>query len=238
MVNMDSESEHDSESGMKVSLEIPATAPELFKHSATNNLLLFLANHRFDEYTIRELANRMEHSKSTISNVIHVLEANDIVNVEYGGPAKHVSINTERLDVPDDPILRIPQSEFHEPVRTAVRELTNELDNLAGIVLYGSVARGEADRQSDIDLWVLVTDDRMGAQRTVNEIVQHLEDRQFNQPGERFDFHVDVEATMGLSQYTEDINRILNSGIKIHSTENLRKAENIINNMSEEGEYE
>lgn len=235
---MDSESEHDSSSGMSLSLDIPAKEPGLFKHSATNDLLLFLANHRFEEYTIRELADRMEYSKGTISNAIRVLEANDLVDVAYGGQAKHVSINTDRLDIPDDPILRIPQSEYHEPVRAAVRELTHELDNLVGIVLYGSVARGEADRQSDIDLWVLVTDDRMGAQRKVNEIVQYLEDQPFNEPGERFDFHVDVEETMSLPQYTEDVNRIINSGITIHSTDNFRKAETIINEMFEDGGYE
>lgn len=235
---MDSESEHDSSSGMSLSLDIPAKEPGLFKHSATNGLLLFLANHRFDEYTIRELADRMEYSKGTISNAIQVLEANDLVDAEYGGQAKHVSINTDRLDVPDDPIMRIPQSEYHEPVRAAARELTHELDNLAGIVLYGSVARGEADRQSDIDLWVLVTDDRMGAQRKVNEIVQSLEDQPFNEPGERFDFHIDVEETMSLPQYTKDINRIISSGIIIHSTDNFRKAEIIINEILEDDGYE
>lgn len=235
---MDSESEQDSSSGMSISLEIPTKEPGLFKHSATNDLLLFLANHRFDEYTIRELAERMEYSKGAISNTIHVLEANDLVGVKHEGPAKHVSINTGRLDIPDDPILRIPQSEYHEPVRAAVRELTHELDSLAGIILYGSVARGEADRQSDIDLWVLVTDDRMGAQRKVNEIVQYLEDQPFNESGERFDFHVDVEETMSLPQYTEDINRIISSGITIHSTENFEKAQTIINEMLEDDGYE
>lgn len=235
---MDSESEHDSISGMSLSLDIPVKEPGLFKHSATNDLLLFLANHRFDEYTIRELADRMEYSKGTISNAVNVLEANDLVDVRYGGQAKYVSMNIDRLDVPDDPVLRIPQSEYHEPVRAAVRELTHELDDLVGIVLYGSVARGEADRQSDIDLWILVTDDRMGAQRKVNEIVQYLEDQPFNEPGERFDFHVDVEETMSLPQYTEDINRIINSGITIYSTDNFRKVENIINEMLEDAGHE
>lgn len=235
---MGSENEQDGSSGMSISLEIPTKEPGLFKHSATNDLLLFLANHRFDEYTIRGLAERMEYSKGTISNTVHVLEANDLVDVEHGGPAKHVSINTDRLDVPDDPILRIPQSEYHEPVRAALQELTHELDSLAGIILYGSVARGEADRQSDIDLWVLVTDDRMGAQRKVNDIVQSLEDEPFNEPGERFDFHVDVEDTTSLPQYTEDITRIINSGITIHSTENFEKAKTIITEIVEDDGHE
>jgi len=223
---------------MSISLEIPTKEPRLFKHSATDDLLLFLANHCFDEYTIRGLAERMEYSRGTISNTVQVLEANDLVDVEHGGPAKHVSINTDRLDIPDDPILRIPQSEYHEPVRAAIEELTHELDSLAGIILYGSVARGEADRQSDIDLWVLVTDDRMGAQRKVNEIVQSLEDEPFNEPGERFDFHVDVEETMSLPQYTEDINRIINSGITVHSTENFEKAKTVVTEMLGDDGYE
>lgn len=74
---------------------------------------------------------------------------------------------------PDEPVLRIPQEEFHEPVRTALDRLQTELDAVQGVVLFGSVARGQADRQSDIDLWVLVEDDR-GEQHRANEIAAQL----------------------------------------------------------------
>jgi predicted nucleotidyltransferase len=66
------------------------------------------------------------------------------------------------------------------PVREAVDELRTELESIVGIALYGSVARGGADRRSDIDLWVLVEEDRMVAQRAANEVRQELEAREFD----------------------------------------------------------
>ncbi|MFT4921558.1 MAG: putative nucleotidyltransferase [Haloarculaceae archaeon] len=46
-------------------------------------------------------------------------------------------------------------------------------DDIRGILLFGSVARGKADRQSDIDLWVLV-DDAMGQQHAANKLSDEL----------------------------------------------------------------
>lgn len=232
-VDMDSKNEQASEQGMSITIDIPAAQPALFKHAATDDILHVLANRRFHDFTIRELAERTEYAKGSISNAIDVLVGNELITVDYEGPAKRISINTARLDVPADPITRIPQAEYHAPVRAAVDELTMEIDNVAGIVLYGSVARGEADRQSDIDLWVLVTDNRMDAQRTVNELMTSIEDRRFNDPGERYDFHVDVEQPEAIGQYADDINRILSDGILLYSTDTFEKAETIIQQMAE-----
>jgi len=235
---MSTESEHNDDPGMSLSFDVPASDPNLFKHSATNDVLFFLTNHHFMAYSISGIANRLDVSKTSVSQVVGVLAANDLVDVEHEGPAKFVSINRDRLDVPDNPVLRISQQEYHEPVRHAIETIRRDVDNLAGIVLYGSVARGEADRQSDIDLWVLVTDDRMYAQRTINELVQELEDETFNDPPQRYDFHVDVEQTGSLVQYAEDINRIINTGIPLYTTDVYDKAENIINNIIKNNEHE
>jgi len=42
---------------------------------------------------------------------------------------------------------------------------TDEVDDFLGIVIFGSVARGEADRQSDIDCFVVVDGNRTTARR-------------------------------------------------------------------------
>lgn len=229
---MDSKSGQASGQGMRISLDVPAGEPALFKHAATNDILHLLANRRFHDFTIRDLAERTEYATGSVGNAVDVLEANELVEVAHDGPAKRVSINTGRLAVPDDPITRIPQAEYHEPVRAAVETLTTEVDDVAGIVLYGSVARGEADRRSDVDLWMLVTGNRMDAQRTVNSIVDRLENRRFNDPGERYDFHVDVEQPDAIGQYADDIRRILSEGILLYTTDTFEKAETIIQEMA------
>ncbi|QSW98145.1 nucleotidyltransferase domain-containing protein [Haloterrigena alkaliphila] len=54
--------------------------------------------------------------------------------------------------------------------------IEDELDDVKGIVLFGSVARGTADRQSDIDLWVLVGGDHMQQRHNANKLEKRLAD--------------------------------------------------------------
>lgn len=231
---MDSKTDELQSPGISISLPIPAHDPTLFSSKATNDLLLFLSRHRFNEFTINRLADQLDYTSNTISRAVDDLENNDLVQVRHKGNRRLVAINRERLTVPDDPIMRIPQVEYHEPTRRAVRDLTDEITDLVAIILYGSVARGEADRQSDIDLWLLVTENRAAAQRTANTVAQRLEDERFNTNNERFDFHIDVESVMSIPQYTEDISRIITAGIPVYSTDEFEQAKTIIDNLAEE----
>jgi predicted nucleotidyltransferase len=52
----------------------------------------------------------------------------------------------------------------------------DELESVRGIVLFGSVARGEADRQSDIDLWILVEGEHMAQRNTATKVAASLSD--------------------------------------------------------------
>lgn len=220
--------------GISISLPIPAYDPSLFSSKATNDLLLFLSRHRFEEYSVNGLADRLDYASNTVSRAVDDLENNDLVRINHEANQRLVSINRERLTVPDDPIMQIPQVEYHNPTRSAVKKLTKEIDDLVAIILYGSVARGEADRQSDIDLWLLVTEDRAAAQRAATTIAQELEDTGFNETNDRFDFHIDVESVRSIPQYTEDISRIINAGIPLYSTEEFEQARTIIDNLAEE----
>jgi len=231
---MDSSTDELQPPGISISLPIPAYDSTLFSSKATNDLLLFLSRHRFDEFTINRLAEQLDYASNTISRAVDDLENNDLVQIHHEGNRRLVAINRERLTVPTDPIMRIPQIEYHDPTRRAVRELTAEIPNLIAIILYGSVARGEADRRSDIDLWLLVTEDRAAAQRTATSIAQQLEDEGFNASNERFDFHIDVESVMSIPQYTDDISRIITAGIPVYSTDEFEQAKTIIDNVAAE----
>jgi len=104
--------------------------------------------------------------------------------------------------------------------------LPQALDGVIGIVLYGSVARGEADRRSDIDLWVLTTNDRAPTQREANAIGRDLEDIKFD--GDRYAYDIDVEAVQAIPTYTEDIREIVVSGIPIYSTTKFETVEKLL----------
>jgi predicted nucleotidyltransferase len=157
-----------------LSLPLPVRDGDLFKHSATADIVHLLSQYPFSQYTLRELARRTDHSVNSVRSAVSVLEANDLVTVEQEGNARPVAINRSRLRLPDNPILSVPQSEFHLPLQVAVEKMHYELTGVEGIVLFGSVASGTADRKSDIDLWVLVADNRLHEQQTANQVAQTL----------------------------------------------------------------
>jgi predicted nucleotidyltransferase/biotin operon repressor len=220
--NMESDAEH----GVSISLPIPARNPQLFGSKATDDTLLFLTNHRFSQFSLREIAHQIGASHQTISRVVDILSENGLVVESSNKNQRLVQINRERLSIPDDPILRIPQPEFHKPVKTAVDKLTTELNNVVGIVLYGSVVRGEADRRSDIDIWVLTQGERAENQRKANAIARDLEETTYN--GDRYAYDIDVEAVQAVPKYTEDIREILVSGIPVYQTEKFETVENLL----------
>nr|WP_236035772.1 nucleotidyltransferase domain-containing protein [Halomicroarcula rubra] len=164
-----------------------------------------------------DIAEAVDYTRPTITKTINVLSNNDLVVEERDGTRRLVQINRDRLIRPADPYLEIPQSEFHDPVQAATEAILNELDSVLAVVLYGSVARGEADRRSDVDLWVLVREDRMGNQRRANHVRQSLEEDVFD--GNRYAFEIDVEGLQAIPNYAEDLREILRDGIAVHRTD-------------------
>ena len=212
--------------GAAISFPIPSSDPALFKHKATSDVLLFLTNHRFSDFSLRELAIQIDHSHQSVRRAVNVLSANDLVVDSPESNQRLVQINRERLSIPDDPILRIPQLEYHQPVKAAVTELRENISDVVGIILYGSVARSEADRRSDIDLWVLIRSGRAESQRKANVIARDLEDREFD--GGRYAYDIDVEAVQAIPAYTDDIREIVVSGIPVYKTSDFETVENLL----------
>nr|WP_254534014.1 nucleotidyltransferase domain-containing protein [Natrinema gelatinilyticum] len=223
---MNHETETEIVPGSSVSLSIPIQDPDLFKHKATSDTLLFLTNHRFSDFSLREIANQIGHSHQSVRRAVNVLSSNGLVVESPESNQRLIQINRRRLSVPDDPILRIPQPEYHKPVKTVVQELRENISDVVGIVLYGSVARGEADRRSDIDLWVLTRSGRAESQREANAVARDLEETEFG--GDRYAYDIDVEAVQAIPTYTEDIREIVVSGIPIYKTSDFETVENLL----------
>ncbi|WP_317175833.1 nucleotidyltransferase domain-containing protein [Halomontanus rarus] len=202
-----------------IRLPVPAPNPELFRHKATNDILRLLLDNPYETFTIRELSRLTEHSTYSIKSAVDVLEGNGLVSAESEGNRRPVGINRTQVSKPDDPVLRIPQPEFHEPVRTALNRLDTELDGVQGILVFGSVARGQADRQSDIDLWVLV--DSRSEQHRANEIAKELGQERFD--GERYEFQVMVESTESAHGYTDRLTDIFTDAITLEESEALQQ---------------
>lgn len=203
----------------RIALDLPTQASGLFGSQAAHDVLTFLARYHTDEFSITELEDIVGYSQPAVSKAVDVLVANDLIAERREGNTRSVRINRDRLSRPDDPILQIPQSEFQPPVRAAVEDLRDRLDTVLGIVLYGSVARGEADRRSDIDLWVLVGEDRMANQRTANRVRQDLEDREFDTG--RYAYEIDVEGYSAIPNYADEIREILSDGFVVYEADDF-----------------
>ena len=223
---MQTNSNNKTGGGSKILLDIPAKDSGIFRSQAVHDILSFLARYHTTEFSITELTETVDYSQPTVSKAVDVLLANDLIVERREGNKRTVRINRDRLSRPDDPFLQIPQAEFQTPVRTAVTDLLDKLDSVIGIVLYGSVARGDADRRSDIDLWVLVEDDRMANQRTANHVRQDLEEKAFDSG--RYAYDIDVEALPAVPNYTNELQDILSDGIVVHDTEKFDTVQGMI----------
>jgi len=205
---------------------LPAPDTDLYRSEAVHDILYFLSRYHTDEFSISELTDAVEYSQPSVSKAVDILLANDLVIEKREGNARNVRINSGRLSRPDDPVLEVPQAEFQPPVRAAVKELCNDLEGVLGVVLFGSVGRGEADRRSDIDLWVLVEEDRMTNQRSANCVRQDLEEREFDTG--RYAYGIDVEALPAVPNYVEELQEILNNGIVLYETEKFDTVQQMI----------
>ncbi|UWG47795.1 Minimal nucleotidyltransferase [Halanaeroarchaeum sp. HSR-CO] len=223
---MESRSNTGGGKGATISLDIPAQDADIFKSQAFHDILSFLTRYHTDEFSITELTDAVDYSQPTISKAVDILAANDLVTDRRDGNTRLVQINSGRLSRPDDPILHIPQAEFHTPVRTAVDELIEQLDDVVGIILYGSVARGDADRRSDIDLWVLVEADRMANQRTANRVRQDLEDQEFDTG--RYAYEIDVESLPAVPNYTDELRDVLGDGLVVYDSEKFETVREMV----------
>jgi predicted nucleotidyltransferase len=210
----------DSRAGQAtVGLPVPTPDPELFRHKATADILRILLDNPYEQLTIRELARLTDNAAQSVKRAVDTLEANGVITTDADGNRRLVSINRSRVTSPDEPVFRIPQSEFHLPVRTAVDRLEAELNGVDGVLVFGSVARGVADRQSDIDLWVLV-DDRSGQQHHANMVAKELGENRFN--GDRYTFQILVESPESARRRDGDLEEIFADGITLVDSDELR----------------
>ncbi|KYH24681.1 nucleotidyltransferase domain protein [Halalkalicoccus paucihalophilus] len=206
------------------------TDTRIFRIEAADAILRLLADAHETEFTIPELVDATDVTRSTVWRAVELLDSIGAVQVRETPQRNYVAINPNRLRK-DDPILAIEQREFHEPIRAFLAHVhdaiadADTIESLLGIVVFGSVARGEADRQSDIDLFVVVEGDRTSARRIVTDVVADLRKQRFD--GDRFDFEPYVESAESARRAGSKLREIFTEGITVHGgnrLQSLRKA--------------
>jgi len=203
---------------VSIELQYPFPEDRVFRYQAMQDVLDVLIDQPYAKYSMSELASLTGANKGTISKAVKLLSELDVVETTPDGRTQQVQINRERLTKPD-PILSIPQGEFHQPVQAFLRQVQDKLDELVGVVLFGSVARGEADRASDIDLLVIVDEDRTEARRTVQSVVSELENQQFE--GNRYTYQPLVESTDSVQRIGDQLRPQFDDAITLVGSDQL-----------------
>lgn len=201
-----------------LALEYPFPDERVFRYQAMQDVLARLIEEPYEEFTIGQLAEMVDGNQATVSKAVKLLKQLGTVQTRQDGRKQYVSIHRDRLTKPD-PILSIPQSEFHKPVRAFVDRVQTEVDDLVGVLLFGSVARGTADRASDIDILVFVEDDKTTARRTVQSIVSTLQQTKF--VGDRYNFEVLVESTESAKRIGDRLRQQFDEGLILVRSEQL-----------------
>ena len=201
--------------GSYVRLPVPLGDPDAFKYGATADILHILVDNPERGFTNRELHRVTGKGLSSVNAAVDTLETLGVITVDRSGRANAVRMDSEMLVKSDDPVTTIPQTEYHAPVRAVLTGLEERIGDDVGVVLFGSVARGTADRTSDIDLFVVVEEERMQAQREAHTIEQEIADEQFD--GDRYEAHIIVEPR-GSAGNHDRISEILAEGLTLRNS--------------------
>lgn len=113
------------------------------------------------EYTINELTKQVSGSYMSVRNFLQELAEFSVIKIKKKGNYSLVKLNKDSIY--NDAILKLLRSDV-EPLRRIAEQYASKMrdkfgDKLKASYLFGSVAKGSADRQSDIDVLLLTLSD-------------------------------------------------------------------------------
>lgn len=214
----------------RVSFDFPFPEERIFRYQAMQDMLHHLANEPLESFTQQELAEMTGADISTVSRSLDLLERVGVIEIEEGRPSR-IRIDPDHLDKPN-PLLSIPQEEFRRPIDQFLTELrdrltdSEEVTRIVGVVLFGSVARGEADRGSDIDLLVILDGTHTYCRRVANQAAQSVSDQFFD--GDRYEFEILVETPNSATQYGGKLREVFDEGLVLHRSDGFRTVRSAI----------
>jgi predicted nucleotidyltransferase len=214
------------EPGEGVIVQFPLPDQRLFRNRAMEDVLLLLVRNPHREFTVTELREVTEHGGDTVQTAIQVLEAAGLIVTRRDGRKRLIGANRDRIRKPADPLLSIPQEEFRTPINAFLDELEGVGIEIVGVVLFGSVARGEADRASDIDLQIVVDHELTEARRELHDVRQEIENRTFD--GDRYELQLLVESVESAESYAADLREIFSEGVVLDETDTLDDVKEVV----------
>lgn len=210
----------------------PFGEEQVFRYQAAEDILEVVIRNPFREFSVRQLRDITNNGSKTTTHGIDLLQQLGLVCIDESGRSRDVRLNREQVTLPDEPLFALPQDEFREPVREFAERARTEVPAFSALIVFGSVARGEADRQSDIDTWILIDDEDelLQARRMATSIAADLGERRFGESGNRYEFEVlveSVESAVSHGEADNGIKQVLSEGIVIEDSGALARVKDV-----------
>lgn len=142
----------------KMYIKIPiqnAATEKIFRWGYARDLLMFLAKNPYDSFTVSEIIRRLDiKSRDSLSKLLEAMKDAKLIESVRVGRKRFISINREYIEIPKDALSQIPQKEYQNIVKLVVDKISKKKE-IEKVILFGAVARGTADRMSDIDILVV-----------------------------------------------------------------------------------
>jgi Nucleotidyltransferase domain. len=211
----------------------PFGEEQVLRYQAAEDILELAIRNPFREFSVRQLRDITNNGSKTTTYAIDSLQRLGLVCTDESGRSRDVRLNREQVTLPDEPLFVLPQDDFREPVREFVERARADVPAFSALIIFGSVARGEAGRQSDIDTWILIDDEDnlLQARRTATRIAADLSDRQFGESGDQYKFEVlveSVESAVSHSEADDGVKTVLSEGVVIEHSKALAQIKDVV----------
>ena len=137
---------------------------ELLGNKNLINILSFLIESD-EELSQTKIRNKIKMSKATLIKWLKYLEKDNFVSIKIEGVSKLYKLNKENTILKQFKIL-------NNIIK--IQELNNLIKNNIKIYLYGSCARGEDSKESDIDLLIIGNIKRHEIIEEINKLSKKL----------------------------------------------------------------
>ncbi|HLC90882.1 MAG TPA: nucleotidyltransferase domain-containing protein [Candidatus Nanoarchaeia archaeon] len=138
-------------------------------HNTEIQIIVFLLNHKKEKYTIREIAKGTSIDYKTVYYTIKDLTAKGVVSAERVGQSHLCSLNqkTFSADIFVAEAYRRAKLLEKKTFDVISKDIQQIKDQFFILLLFGSQAAGKAHKASDIDLLLIVDNDR--TQKAIRE---------------------------------------------------------------------
>lgn len=108
------------------------------------------------QFTIKELSEKTSGSYGSVRSFIHTMREWKVVNIVKKGGSILVNYETDNeYDKLISLLLKTESDYLKELAEEYVENLVDDFPKIEKVILYGSVARGDAGANSDIDLLII-----------------------------------------------------------------------------------